>query len=511
VIPVLTAAQMRKADRAAIDRLGLPGVVLMESAGAAVARVVGERFQRARRVAILCGPGHNGGDGYVIARRLLGLAPAVFAFGARRDEGDAAVHRAIFRRAGGHVVEVGSLAAWRRVRDAVLEADLVVDALLGTGLSSAPRGPMAAAIADLARRRGALVAVDVPSGLDSDQAAAPRRAVRADVTVTLAAPKPALVLDPAALWCGQVVVADIGLPRALLAPTLFVSEAADAAALWPRRAAESHKGRQGHVLVIAGSPGKTGAATLAATAALRAGAGLVTIATPRAALSRPAALRPELMSLPLPEGRRALDKALREAAERDAVVLGPGLGTSGAVQAFVRAFVPRCPAPLIVDADGLNALAAPGQAEALLRRRKAPTVLTPHPGEMARLCALDTRRVQSARLATARRLAEGTGATVVLKGHQTIVAEPSGRAVINPTGNPGLAVAGAGDVLSGAVGALLARKATAFRSALAAVYLHGLAADRIAGSRGEEGILAADVAEALPDAIHALRSGRGRR
>lgn len=507
MIPVLTAAELRAADREAVDVLGIPGLALMESAGGEVARVIQERFPGASRIAILCGAGNNGGDGYVVARRLLGRRPAVFSIGrARAADGDAARHRASYERSGGRVEELASAADWQRVRGAVLEADVVVDALFGTGLRDAPRGLSSTVVGDLARRRRRpVVAIDVPSGLDSDATGEPRVAVRASLTVTFAALKPALLFEPAASCAGEVVVVDIGLPAALLSRgTLFVTEAADAAAAWPKRAATSHKGVQGHVLVIAGSPGKSGAAVLSATAALRSGCGLATVATSPRALAGVSRARPELMAAPVAIGPAGLRRALALAAHAKAVVLGPGLGQGAAVRGFVRRFVPACPVPLVIDADGLNALVG---ATAQVRRRRAPTVLTPHPGEMARLRGITTRAVQASRLACARGLAAETGASVVLKGHQTLVAEPSGRTAVNPTGNPGLAVAGAGDVLTGVVAALLARGRDGWSAATSAVYVHGLAADRIAASRGEEGILAGDVAEALPLAIRALTPG----
>jgi NAD(P)H-hydrate epimerase len=504
MIPVLTSAEMRAADREAIDSLGIPGMALMESAGGAVARVIEARFPDAARLAILCGPGNNGGDGYVVARRLLGRRAVVVALASRRrEESDASRHRAIFERSGGRVDEIGSPGDWQRVRGAVLEADLVVDALFGTGLQGAPRGLAATVITDLARRRQCpVVAIDVPSGIASDSTKVGGVAVRASLTVTFAALKPALVFEPAAACAGEVVVADIGLPAPLLSGgRLFVTERTDAAAAWPKRAATSHKGVQGHVLVIAGSPGKSGAAVLSATAALRAGCGLATVATSASALAGVSRKRPELMAAPLTIGPSGVRRALALAARARAVVLGPGLGQGPAVRAFVRRFVASCPVPLVIDAGGLNALVG---ATAPIRRRRLPTVLTPHPGEMARLQGTSTRAVQAARLQSVRALAAETGAVVVLKGHQTLTAEPSGRAAVNPTGNPGLAVAGAGDVLTGIVAALLARGRDAWSAATAAVFVHGLAADRIAASRGEEGILAGDLAEALPLAIDLL-------
>jgi len=514
VRPVLTADEMRAADRRTIAA-GLPGAVLMENAGAAVAREIEARHPRARRLVVLCGKGNNGGDGFVAARRLLDRRPRVLLLCAREEvSGDAATHLRALCAAGGRVEEVRSVDEWRALREEVVTADLVVDALLGTGLRSAARGLAGRAIRDLAARRGPVVAVDLPSGVGSDSGRLPGPAMRADLTVTFAALKCGHVLPPAESRSGELVVADIGIPSRLLeGARLGLVEPADAAAAWDRRPRDAHKGRFGHLLVIAGSVGKTGAAVLAGTGALRSGAGLVTLATPAPALARAAAGRAELMTEPLAAtaagtlARRGLAAALALAQARDAVVLGPGLGQHAQTPAFVAAFARACPRPLAIDADGLNALAAQPREAGVraLRRRRAGTVLTPHPGEAARLLGTTTRAVQAGRLECARRLAAESGAVVVLKGHRTIVARPDGRAAVNPTGNPGLATAGSGDVLSGVVGALLARGREAFDAAVAAVYVHGLAADRLAASHGEEGLLAGDVAQALPDAIRALR------
>jgi NAD(P)H-hydrate epimerase len=523
MLPVLTAAEMREADRRTIQEAGVPGAVLMENAGAAVARAMRERWPGAARIAVLCGKGNNGGDGFVVARHLLDRRPVVLLIGEREDvAGDAREQLERLLAAGGAVRELADPAAWAALRDEVLAAELVVDALLGTGLRAAPSGVVGDVVRDLASVRGGrgprIVAVDMPSGLASDGGDVPWPCPVADLTVTFAAPKQGHVLPPASDQVGELLVADIGIPAGLLAGTrLFLLEARDAAEAWPRRAPGSHKGRYGHLLVIAGSQGKSGAAALAATGALRAGVGLVTVATPAPALLAVASARAEAMSEPLAAtaagtiAAEALEPALSLARERDAVALGPGLGRHEATRAFVRAFVRRCPVPLVVDADGLNALAPGAGADAALGtlRREAPTVVTPHPGEAARLLETTTPSLQGRRLEAARALASAAGCVVVLKGQRSVVADPDGRAAVNPTGNPGLATGGTGDVLTGVVGALLARGASAWSAASAAVYLHGLAGDLAARRLGQEGMIAGDVAEALPQAILALGRERG--
>lgn len=522
MIPVLTAAEMREADRRTIEEVGLPGAVLMENAGAAVAQAIRAHFSAARRLAILCGKGNNGGDGFVVARRLRELQPALYLVGSRRDvKGDALVHMGAFERSGGALVEIASEADWEGVRERVLQADVIVDALLGTGLREQPSGLAGVVLRDLMPlvpgTRPCIVAVDIPSGLSSDGGEVDWDVPSASVTVAFGAPKHGHVLPPACARVGTMIVADIGIPASILADVgtgLFLSEARDAAAPFEPRPADSHKGSYGHLLVVAGSVGKTGAAVLAAMGALRSGVGLVTVATPAPALSLVASARPEIMTEALPVSAAGLltaestEHALALAKSRDAVVLGPGLGQETATRDFVRGFAERCPLPLLVDADGLNALAAaPGGAE-LLRGRKAPTIVTPHPGEMARLVGGTAAEVQRMRLETARAFSKRAGAMVVLKGYRTLVADPQGRAAVNPTGNPGMATGGTGDVLSGVIGALLARGNEAWKAAAAGVYVHGLAGDLAAARRGQDSLVAGDLLEDLSEAIGSVTRSR---
>lgn len=520
--PVLTAAQMRDADRRTIEEIGLPGAVLMENAGAAVARALRERHPGARRLLVLCGKGNNGGDGFVVARHLLDLAPSVFLLGSRQEvRGEARLHMGALERSGGLLVEVADEASWARVRAAAASADLAVDALLGTGLHQAPAGAMAEAIALLrsvrAQRGVPVVAVDIPSGVPSDSGELAWDAVDADLTVTFAAPKYGHVLPPACDHVGTLIVADIGIAPAVIAqtsPSLWLAEEADVAKAYPPRPPGAHKGTFGHVLVAAGAVGKTGAAILASAGALVSGAGLVTVATPAPALPMVAHGRPELMTEPLPvTASGALDReaasarAAALARTRDALVIGPGLGQDAPARDFVRDVLRAYDGPVVVDADGLNALAAsdrvPRATDAL--RRDAPVVVTPHPGEMARLVGVSTAEVQRRRLETARAFAVETGAVVVLKGQRTVVARPDGTACVNPTGNPGMATGGTGDVLSGVVGALLGRGLDGWTAAVAGVYLHGAAGDDAALRRGEESLVAGDIIESIPAVLRRVR------
>ncbi len=516
--PVLTAKQMREADRYTIDEIGLPGVVLMENAGAAVSEVIRGRYPDAQRLVVFCGKGNNGGDGLVVARRLLARRPLVVLACARADvKGDARVHLEAYERGGGAIVEAAGAEEWRSVAPGLDRADLIVDALLGTGLKRAPEGVIAdaiAAIRKLAEGGVPVLAVDLPSGVPSDGGEMAWPAVQATVTVTFVAPKYGHVLPPACDHIGELVVADIGISATTVArttPTLSLLDAADAAAAFPRRARSAHKGNFGHVLVIGGSPGKTGAAVLAANGAFAAGAGLVTIAT--AASSLPlvvAAARPEIMTEGLtsspagPLDRPAAARALALAESRDAVVLGPGLGADPATQAFVREIVRACPVPIVIDADALNALS--GDIGADFVRRDRVSVLTPHPGEMARLVGSTPAEVQGRRLETVRSAAAATGAVVVLKGQRTLIAGADGRVAVNPTGNPGMATAGTGDALAGIVGALLARGTDAWTAATSAVYVHGAAGDEAARLLGEESLTASDLIAALPVVLRSFAS-----
>ncbi len=515
MIRVLTAREMQAADRRTIEKVGLPGSVLMENAGAEVARLIGERFPKARRISVLCGKGNNGGDGFVVARRLLALAPTTYLLGRPEDvRGDARLHMLGYQRSGGRVITVHDAAVWESVRERALGAQLVVDALLGTGLQAQPRGLVGQVIGEVAAAAGGgptVVSIDIPSGVSSDTGALPWQAVKATLTVTFAAPKHGHVLPPACDAVGELAVVDIGIPDNVLAECgsrLGLLEAGDARAAFGQRAPGAHKGDCGHLLVLAGSVGKTGAAILAATAALRTGAGLVTVATPAPSLPLVvAAGRPEMMTEPLPVGPgeglapEALDRALSLASTRDAVVLGPGLGQAPSTRALVREFLKRNTKPVVVDADGLNALAGAGEVAG-----ETTTVLTPHPGEMARLTGSSVAEVQRDRLKASTELALASGALVVLKGQRTIVADVAGRAAVNPTGNPGMATAGTGDALAGVIGALLARGREGWLAATAAVFLHGLAGDRAAARTGPESLLAGDLVDELAEAIRALKA-----
>ncbi len=542
-----TTAEMRELDRLAWDRYGIPGLLLMENAGRAVAREVmallvengrlGSQAAGAGEaerpvVGIWAGKGNNGGDGFCAARHLLELGADVrvtlFAEAAAVD-GDAAVNLAIIRRLG---VEVAERLDGPNDADllALSRGDVVVDALLGTGFSGPLRGPLAAAVRAINESRRPVVSVDVPSGLDADTGLG-EPCVKATVTVTLGLPKRGLVVEPGLDRVGRLIVAPISMPPELLEGDEVRGtwvQADEAAAAFPERPRAAHKGDFGHLLVIAGARGYTGAPVLAAMGAVRAGAGLVTLAVPQALWSVVGRRLREVMVQPVTAGGKgdrfgpeSLADVLALAERASAAALGPGLGRDPETTAFVRELLDRLSPrlPMVIDADGLNALTgAPAETLEALARRGSATVLTPHPGEMARLMGITTEEVQKDRFSTALAAAARLKATVLLKGAGTIVAAPPGMAApaghgqaagpyyVNATGNPGLASGGTGDVLTGVIGALLAQGRGPVPAATAGAYVHGRAADRVAARRGETGLAAGDLPQEIPPVIKELPS-----
>jgi NAD(P)H-hydrate epimerase len=515
VLPVFTAEEMRRLDQRAISELGIPGRTLMENAGRAAADVVLDalrerrRGPRGARVVVVCGKGGNAGDGFVAARRLRAhdVRVRVLLLNAPAEiGGDAAVKYRELRRSGIRPEIVGDAAA---ATAALARADLVVDAMLGTGARGSPTPPIARMIERINASGRPVVALDVPSGLSADGDPPPGPVVRATLTVTFAGLKRGLLLGEGAALAGRVRVAPIGIPPAEVSreARLFALERGDVAAHFPARKREAHKGDYGHLLVVAGSVGKTGAAALAAAAALRSGVGLVTVATAASQQPVVAGLVLEAMTEPLPEtpaqtvALAAQGAIATLAAARDAVALGPGIGLDDDTRELARVLARDLRQPLALDADALSALA--GRLE-LLRDAPGPRCLTPHPGEMARMLGVSVAQVQRDRIATAREFAVTYKTHVVLKGAASVIGDPDGRILINPTGNPGMASGGTGDVLTGILGAFLARGLGPAAALPAAVYLHGLAGDLAAERVGEEGLIASDVVAAIPAAFEAL-------
>jgi ADP-dependent NAD(P)H-hydrate dehydratase / NAD(P)H-hydrate epimerase len=509
---VLNAAQMREADRRTIEEIGIPSRVLMENAGREVVAAIAGRYEdlETRRVAVLCGRGSNGGDGYVVARTLSqrGLDVRVYAIGGAAEiRGDAGSNLEILRRMGLTVADVADEQSWRRHFPGIAACGLIVDAILGTGLNAPLAGLLETVVVDLNRSKVPVVAVDLPSGVSGDKSDLIGACVRADMTVTLAAPKLPLVLPPAEAEAGHVVVADIGISRAVIerieGPRVDLLTREAMRDLVQPRQPDAHKGSFGHVLIVAGSRGKSGAAQLAATGALRSGAGLVTIATPASAQAVVASMAPEYMTVALEETRdgtvaaRALDRVLT--LEGDVVAAGPGLGTGTDTTAFVLGLLARGGTALVLDADALNAVA--GDPQHLRGRPGRTVVITPHPGEMARLAGVSTAQVQLNRLDVARDFATAHQVYVILKGQRTLVATPEGVVFINPLGNPGMATGGTGDVLTGVVAAWLGQGLEPGAACCLAVYLHALAGDLSSADEGEIAMTAGDVASRLGEAI----------
>ena len=530
---------MREVDRLTTERFGISGTQLMENAGKAVAdftlHQISLRFQSpARQVIVFCGKGNNGGDGFVAARHLRPEIrhTTVVLFGSPAElRGDPAANYKRWQDAGGETIVVENEAQWTSAFSRIASADVILDALLGTGLRGAATGLIAKAIADLnATSRNAtapapalILAVDIPSGMSSDGPPAEGPVLRVHHTVTFTAPKIGQLISNEASCCGALYVRAIGTPPALI-EEIGKSEIRWAgpqefAAIPLQRPADSHKGLYGHVLVVAGSTGKSGAAVLAATGALKAGAGLVTLATPDSVQPIVAAQQSEYMTEPLPtgaDGSIAIEKLADAAfskiiAGKTILAVGPGLGQHPGTQKFIRSLVQSTELPTILDADGLNAFA--GHADTLRERKSQFLAITPHPGEMARLLGISNAELQKDRVVVATEAANRWNVHVLLKGFHTILASPDGRIFVNTTGNPGLAKGGSGDVLTGILAALTGQFGTDdwLRVLALGAWLHGRAADTLMEDADPSGIVAGDVARALPYArfelIEEIRRG----
>lgn len=502
---VATAEEMRALDRITIEEIGLPGAVLMENAGRAVARVVAEVGDGA--IAVVCGAGNNGGDGYVVARclREQGLSPTVY-LAAPRDAiaGDAALHLGVYEQVGGLAVSIADAAALGEHREAIAGAEVLVDCVFGTGLGREVEGHYRAVIEAMESCGGTRVAVDIPSGIHADTGAVMGVAVRADHTVTMGFLKLALVTAPGFAHCGQLTVADIGIPCELAQARgvrAAVLEHHDVAAMLPALGPLDHKNMRGHLLVVAGSPGKHGAARMTAWAGLRIGAGLVTVAT---ADSDRLGARDEIMTAELRADAAGAKRLAELAGGMKAMAIGPGMATGDGGRALVLAALEHAEAPLVLDADALNHLG--GELERVAAARP-PVVLTPHPGEAARLLGTSAADIEADRMSAVRRLAEQSAAVVVLKGARTLVCDGAtgdGFVTINPTGGPALATAGSGDVLTGMIAGLLAQGLAPHAAARAGVYIHGLAGDLAADGLGPRSVTATEVTEYLPAALATL-------
>jgi len=518
---IVTARQMRQIDERCETDLGVTSLSLMDNAGQAVATALTRLFPElaARRLIILCGKGNNGGDGIAVARHLKtrGVTARVVLLADKALlTGPAAAQRDFASQEGILIEEARIDAVWADVGASLPRHGLILDALLGTGLAGPARGLMAHAIADINSSGVEVIALDIPSGLSGDTAAIPGPAVHAAQTIALACPKIPHVFDPAASLVGRLHVAEIGIPREAMEDSdlwLNLIDESDVAPLVPVRESDSHKGEYGRVLVVGGSLSKSGAAALLCHAALRSGAGLVTAATSRSAQPILAGHLMEMMTVGLAEtatgalSRDALPVLRQLAQDSDLIAIGPGLTQGDETTALVRELVSTTTIPIVLDADGLNAYA--GRAAELSGETRV-LILTPHPGEMARLMGrtggtvVTIPEVQADRVNTARSFAMEHACYLVLKGHKTVIAGPDGEVWINDTGNPGMATAGTGDVLTGVIAALLGCSLSPLAACMVGVHVHGLAGDLAAAEYGETSLMAGDVIEYLPDAFGQL-------
>lgn len=509
---IVTANEMQKMDRSTIETFGLPGRILMENAGRGATQFFLEQFKDAenKKIGVIAGRGNNGGDGFVIARYLAQkkIRVTVYLLSERQKvSGDAAANLKLLSPLDVPVIEMPDAESFSTHETAMRHEAIWIDAILGTGLQSDVKGFFRDVIDFINQSNKPVFAVDIPSGLNSDTGQPCGTCIRADATATFAFAKTGHFLFPGADYTGILKIIDIGVPpfiandvnplQYLLTPDLIRS------VFYPRPS-DAHKGHTGHLLVIAGSPGKTGAAAMTATSAMRAGAGLVT-------LGIPASLNPvletqvmEAMTDPLPEtvkgilGEASFNRIMDLLSDKKCLAIGPGIGTSPETKILFKQLLQENTKPMVIDADGLNILA--GQTE-ILEDLDTPIVLTPHPGEMARLKRTTASDVQKDRITCARDFAEKFNVHVVLKGARTVVAHPDGRVFINPTGNPGMASGGMGDVLTGVISGFIAQGHSPELAAHAGVYLHGAAADSLAKGKGPFGYLATDVMNTLPQAI----------
>jgi NAD(P)H-hydrate epimerase len=515
----VTAEEMAELDRTAIEEVGIPGVILMENAGRGATEVMWRYFPELgeKRVAVLAGGGNNGGDGFVIARHLWQQRVNVVVYCLKKLEsyrGDAKINLVIIQKLGVPVEEATEKSGIALMREKLADADMVVDAILGTGLNASVRGYFREII-DLVNEMGRpVLAVDLPSGLNASSGLPLGTCIQADITATFGLPKVGQLVTPGCSFVGHLEVVDIGLPRSITEskdPPRIWLEASDLGPLVRPRSVASHKGSFGHVLVVGGSVGKTGAGAMAGMGAARTGAGLVTLAVPASLHGLMEVKLTEVMTEPLPETAEqtvaiaALPRLKTLLESKQALALGPGISVHEETAKVVQELVENSPCPVVLDADGVNALV---DNLDVLTRARAPVILTPHPGEMGRLLKRTAAEIQNERVALTQSFSEEYGATLVLKGARTLISSAEGRLAINSSGNPGLASGGTGDVLTGSIAGFLAQGLSPFDAACLGVFCHGKAADRLAIRWGDRGMLATDLLKEIPSVLKILSEQR---
>ena len=515
---LVTASQMQDMDKQTIESFGIPGLVLMENAGRGAVEILLKKFKgiKTKKIAVIAGRGNNGGDGFVIARYLMekGILVNTFLLSSKEKvKGDAKVNMGLAQKLCDRsrtcsIIEIPDTDTFKEQKSRILHHDLFIDAILGTGLNSDVRGFFKDAIELINSSQRPVFSVDIPSGLHSDTGQPLGIAVKADATATFAFAKAGQLLYPGNTYTGDLEVIDIGIPDFIAREKniqLSLMEKNDITACFSPRGFQSHKGSFGHLLVIAGSAGKTGAAALCANAAMRCGTGLVTLGV---AKSLNKSIEPQVtepMTHPLPEKKNGFlsdncfDDIQTLLKEKQALALGPGLGTRNPTKKLVSKLIEKSDVPLIIDADAINCIA---QNPEILKKKKSPAILTPHPGEMARLCNMTTRDIQADRIGIASQFAKTYDIILVLKGAQTVISFPDGRSAICPTGNPGMASGGMGDVLTGMIAGFCAQGFSPENASLAGVYIHGMCADILAKDIGAFGFVATDMVQMIPKTIH---------
>jgi len=504
---VVTPQQMAEMDKFTIEQIKIPGIVLMENAGRGTAKIAEELLGNAAGadIAIFCGAGNNGGDGYVIARHLLNRGAFVKTYvltDREKIKGDAKTNLGVLEKMGCNVHFIKDITDISEGTP-----DLIVDAMLGTGVKGAPRGLYAEAVEFINTLNAPVISVDIPTGVDGLTGAVEGPAIQAEVTATMALPKRGLLFSPGRDHVGRLEVVDIGMPQSVAAQHdsgVVLVEGDDMHSPLPQRRLDIHKNRCGTIAVIAGSQGLTGAAVLSSKATMRAGAGLTFLVIPQSINAILETKMTEVITLPVDDAglgalhAQCFDELYESIKNKDVVAMGPGLGQRQETVSLIRTLLEQLDKPLVLDADGLNA--CEGQAE-FIKNYNGELVITPHPGELSRLTGRPVKELIADRIETARETARSFHCTVVLKGGPAVVASPTGRVTVNSTGNPGMATAGVGDVLTGVIAGFMAQGLPADEAAVAGVYVHGLAGDIARSHSGTVSLTAIDVLHQLPHAI----------